>query len=253
VVRETRGPPRALVWSFGGGVQSVAIAVLVARGTLPRPEAVVMADTGYEATETWDYLERVVRGTLGIDVQVAPRSLAKVDLYSHCGKVLLPLFTEAGGKLPGFCSNEWKKSVVRRWLRLEGYGPRRPVKLWLGISVDEVMRAKPSGVDWIENSWPLFHSVTRRGECYALIRSEGLPQPPRSSCFICPNRGNGQWRRLKNHPSKDWENARRVEREIQEKEAGLFLHCQRVPLGEVDLNESQGSLFDGCEEGYCFS
>lgn len=39
------GGGRSLVWSYGGGVQSAAIAVLVLRGELPRPERVVMADT----------------------------------------------------------------------------------------------------------------------------------------------------------------------------------------------------------------
>ena len=51
---------RALTWSYGGGTQSVAIAVLVAQGRLPRPELLVIADTGREATETWEYHEKHV-------------------------------------------------------------------------------------------------------------------------------------------------------------------------------------------------
>ena len=39
---------KPIVWSFGGGVQSVAILVLVAEGKLPKPECVVMSDTGRE-------------------------------------------------------------------------------------------------------------------------------------------------------------------------------------------------------------
>lgn len=34
------------VWSFGGGVQSAAIAVMVVKGVLPRPDLIVIADTG---------------------------------------------------------------------------------------------------------------------------------------------------------------------------------------------------------------
>jgi hypothetical protein len=59
-----------LVWSFGGGVQSWALAVLVAQGRLPRPDYTVIANTKREATETWEYLcanaERVgVSGNAG--------------------------------------------------------------------------------------------------------------------------------------------------------------------------------------------
>ncbi len=43
---------RSLIWSYGGGVQSAAIAVLVLRGELPRPERAVMADTSREASAT---------------------------------------------------------------------------------------------------------------------------------------------------------------------------------------------------------
>ena len=39
---------RSLVWSYGGGVQSVAMAIMVANGMLKRPECIVMADTGRE-------------------------------------------------------------------------------------------------------------------------------------------------------------------------------------------------------------
>ena len=52
---------RALTWSYGGGTQSVAIAVLVARGRLPRPELIVMADTGHERQRTWEYTARHVQ------------------------------------------------------------------------------------------------------------------------------------------------------------------------------------------------
>lgn len=109
---------RALTWSFGGGTQSVAIAVLVARGELPAPEVAVIADTGREATETWDYLERHVRPLLepvGVPVEIAPHDLSTVDLYGKNGDLLVPAYTGGGdGKLPTFCSTEWKKRVVAR-------------------------------------------------------------------------------------------------------------------------------------------
>ena len=46
---------RADILSFGGGTQSTAVVELILQGKLTRPERIVMADTGREASETWDY------------------------------------------------------------------------------------------------------------------------------------------------------------------------------------------------------
>jgi hypothetical protein len=97
-----------LVWSYGGGTQSCAIAVLVAQGKLPKPDLAVIADTGREASETWEYLEAHIQPllkTVDLEVEVAPHSLATVGLYGKNGDLLIPAFTANGGKLPTFCSN----------------------------------------------------------------------------------------------------------------------------------------------------
>ena len=70
---------RPVVWSYGGGVQSAAIAVLVLRGELPRPACIVMADTSREASATWAYLDGVVQPALaevGLRVEIALHELA---------------------------------------------------------------------------------------------------------------------------------------------------------------------------------
>jgi len=73
------------VWSYGGGTQSCAIAVLVARGDLPTPDCVVIADTGREASETWAYLDEHIRPLLApLEVHVAPKTLA-TRLYEATG------------------------------------------------------------------------------------------------------------------------------------------------------------------------
>jgi hypothetical protein len=255
---------RALTWSYGGGTQSVAIAVLVKRGRLPKPECVVIADTGREASETWEYTDTYVRPmlrTVGVEIEVAPHSLAKVDMYGHNGDLLIPAFT-SGGMLQGFCSTEWKKSVVRRFLRSKGYGPKRPVRTWIGISKDEIGRAKPSDKLWQESHWPLLLDVTMsRRECVALVEDEGLPEPPKSSCWMCPYRQNAQWRRLRDEYPDDFARAIALDNEIRAKDTkgGVFVHLSRVPLAEADLSEpdtKQSSLFGEvghCDSGMCWS
>src|ERR1043165_6024182 len=124
------------VFSYGGGRQTVAMCILIARGILPRPDVIVAADTGREAPSTWEYLDRYVQPMLaehGMRVEIAPHSLSKVDLYAHNGDLLVPAFT-ATGKLPTFCSTEWKARVVRRWLREREVTRAR---VWIGFALDE--------------------------------------------------------------------------------------------------------------------
>ena len=49
----------AAVMNYGGGRQTTAMLVLVKRGILPKPDRIVIADTGREKTSTWDYRAEV--------------------------------------------------------------------------------------------------------------------------------------------------------------------------------------------------
>lgn len=250
---------KPIVWSYGGGTQSVAIAVMVANGELPRPERVVIADTGREAQETWNYTRDHVNPLLDhidLEVEVAPHSLSTVGLYAKNGDLLLPVFTNNGGKMPTLCSNEWKKRVVGRWCRQQGYGPKNPLRMWLGISVDEVHRAKPSGVAWMQYHWPLLMDVPRRrDECIALVQRAGLPEPPRSACWMCPHRNNAEWRHLRDNQPQDWDKAVALENSIQERDerdGGIYLHRQMVSLGDAIIDSDNIDMFDACDSGFCF-
>lgn len=189
---------RSLIWSYGGGVQSVAIAVLLAQGKLPQPERIVIADTSREAQSTWRYLHHHVAPLLAqhhLTVEIASHDLATVDLRRG-DKLLLPAYSlETGAPAPTWCSVEWKRRVVRRWLRQQGYSARRPVTIWLGISVDEYQRAKGSGVQWCEHAYPLLTLRLTRRDCRNLIAAAGLPQPAKSACWMCPFR-NAQERAM---------------------------------------------------------
>ena len=89
------------VLNYGGGRQTIAICVLIAKEVLPRPDRIVMADTGREKLSSFDYLEAHIQpllAPLGLSVEIAPRSLAYVDLYGKNGG--MPRFTYRIGKNP---------------------------------------------------------------------------------------------------------------------------------------------------------
>ena len=263
---------KPIIWSYGGGTQSIAIALLIAQGRLPKPSRIIFADTGREAAETFSYTEQYVApllATLGLTIETAPHTLATVDLYSKKSrKLLIPAFS-ATTKLPTYCSSEWKKYVVRRYLVANGFNARTDsLVLWMGISTDEVERLKPSDVDWIEHHWPLcgmpvsahYDVSFSRAQCYLLIEQAGWPAPPKSACWMCPNRTMKQWHEMKVLQPADFAQAVVLERSISAENmktygVPLYLTKTHTPLDQIDF--SAASLNDefesACDTGFCFT
>src|SRR5581483_1975193 len=129
----TAGTTDLVAWSCGGGIQSVAIGVLIAEGALPVPDLAGIMDTRREVGSTWRYLHGVLnpylRAKRGFQVEVIPHTFARVDLYDKDGLTLMPAYT-AEGRLSAFCSGEWKRDAMERWLRSKGV---KTCTQWLGF------------------------------------------------------------------------------------------------------------------------
>lgn len=250
-----------IVWSYGGGTQTAAIWALIEAGVLPLPDLTVIADTGLESSETWDYLDNEIRpraARMGIEIHIAPHSLATVDMYSKKGGLLIPAYTQ-DGKLPTFCSNEWKTRVVRRYIKTLGV---EKCDMWLGMSTDEIERLKPADVNWIQHVWPLvgmprsvgYGVQMNRAECLQYVRCHGMSDPPKSCCVICPHRRNPQWQRQQLLYPADHRKAIAIDKAIREADkmsghTGVWLHEDRKPLDEIDFSKAdeQDGLFSaGC-------
>lgn len=253
------------IWSCGGGTQSAAIAAMIIRGELPAPHISVIADTGREASETWRYMDQVLTPELakaGIELIRLPHHYSgkgynRVDLFS--GKdgdtIVMPMFTDKDGKpgkLPKYCSNEWKTRPVDRFIREQGLTEGR---VWIGFSIDEMerMRAHQKSAKW--NHWyPLYERKMTRGDCIALVESMGWPTPPRSACWMCPYRSDAEWAHLKRTDPSDFERAVSLERYLQIHDPNVYFHKSCKPLNEVDIQEDQEDLFaKPCASGMCFT
>jgi hypothetical protein len=108
------------VWSCGGGTQSGAIATLIKRGKLPRPDFAFMTDTGRERSSTWPFVDGFIRPALasvGLDLTIVNAGeFASLEIFS-ADTVLLPGYTTQSGtvgKLSPFCSGKWKRDVGER-------------------------------------------------------------------------------------------------------------------------------------------
>jgi hypothetical protein len=246
----------AQVWSYGGGTQTAAIAALVISGILPRPDLIVMADTGREKTATWDYLEQVIQPALeavNLKVDIAPSSLKTVDLWSKGGDLLPPMWTTQNGhgQMKGFCSGEWKRRVVLRYLRQLGV---KSCVNWLGISTDEAHRQRPTQEKWVQHWYPLIERGVSRDRCYTIVQRMGWPEPPKSSCWMCPHMRDAQWRQMRDQYPADFDKAVALERDIQSRDPHAWLTKHARPLETLTFGDDQPELFPvGCGEGVCWT
>ncbi|GAA5124585.1 hypothetical protein JIN84_12875 [Luteolibacter yonseiensis] len=262
--------------SLGAGVQSSCLALMAAHGEIgPVPDAAIFADTQAEPASVYKWL-----GWLTAQIQRCPHpfpvhvvtqgSLTYEVLKSkRCG---IPAFTkcEEGiiGKLPArSCTVDFKVTPITRALRkfadIKRGQKTVTVTQWIGISWDELQRAKESHEPWSQNRWPLLELRMRRHQCLEWMEAKGYPHPPRSSCIYCPFHNNGEWRRLRDEEPEEWQRAILFERDLQLVKGGTgnmsaipFLHRSGVPLSEVDLStdEERGQGYFDFQsecEGFC--
>jgi hypothetical protein len=252
------------ILSFGGGTQSAAIAALIIQGKLPKPDAIIIADTGYEKSTTWQYLETVIRPALksiGLEVHCVSQEWANAGLVSKNGKsVLMPMFTaqsDTVGKLTGYCSSEWKVRPMDRYLRKVLGIKKSEQKKWIGFSLDESRRAirMMATDDWEKGRirFPLIHDVPlRRHQAIREVEKMGWPPPPRSACYFCPNMSDDEWRDIS---PEELKLASKFEQQMQETDPFVFLHKSGKPILEVDFSkpDDQPELFErACSSGVCF-
>lgn len=229
---------KKIVWSSGGGIQSTAIAVLIYRGKLPKPDFAFMADAGYESKRTIDYIHRIVQPKLkevGVNFEIVSASqYVDVNLFDINGFCNIPAFRKnvdgSVSRLDTRCNGVWKQIVMRKWLREHGVVS---CINWVGISTDESHRAgKSTGLKWITNSYPLIDLGLSRKDCVQLIKQAGWEMPIRTSCIMCPLRTKYEWLRLKMDCPEDFERAKQIEQEIWKIDRNVYLNYECRPLAE---------------------
>ena len=263
VVKTSTVVYRAL--SLGAGVQSSVLALLLSRSDprlvengYPKPDVAVFADTGWEPDYVYrhlDWLEQqldypLIRVSSG-DLKT---NLKKARTVSGHSFVDVPLFTvnEDGkkGMLRRQCTSHYKvRPIYRRIRALAGGQRRRPfpkgthAEMWLGISLDEVGRIKPSRERWVEHRWPLVDIRITRQDCIEWFEAEYPGRfLPRSACVICPYRSDEHWLELKRSEPESYDEAVRFDRWLRHSTKNPvrkllngrpYLHAARRPLASV--------------------
>ncbi|MCX5121983.1 hypothetical protein OG992_32990 [Micromonospora sp. NBC_00362] len=239
--------------------------------------AAIFADTGWEPAAVYRHLDRLtgIAEQAGIEVvRVSAGDIRADALDPRHRFASMPLFTLGPNGERGMarrqCTSEYKikpiKVEVRRRL---GYPhPRRVprgvrAEVAIGISLDEIGRARDSDVAYMHNVHPLLDVGWRRTDCLRLLAGHGLADTPKSSCVGCPFHDDGFWFALREHSPQEWADAVAFDRSIRNGSARanadghplrgqFFLHRQRVPLDKVQLRPRfQPTEAPGCGPWSC--
>lgn len=245
-------PEPLRILSLGAGVQSSTVLLMSLAGELPRLDAAIFADTGWEPHAVYEHLDRLetVAKASGLPIHRVGKGDIRADTLTHRdGFVDVPAFTPDGGMGKRQCTRRYKIRPVRRQVRaLHLAAKGRPVEQWVGISLDEHWRMKPSGVQYITNRWPLIERRMTRWHCQRWLQAHGWTAP-RSACIGCPLHSDADWRAL---PAGEFADAVAWEKALPGEQ---YLHPSAVPLDQVDLSteedHGQLNLFANECEGMC--
>jgi len=263
-----------VVISLGAGVQSSTMALMAAKGELPKPDCAIFADTGNEPKAVYTYLDFLKK--------ILPYPIYKVSKGNIIDDMIgsidngtrfptAPFFTQAEitgkkGMLRRQCTADYKIIPIKKKIRElcnVGYKKHFPkdqyVEQWIGISTDEIGRMKPSRDKYILNRHPLIEANMSRQDCINYLNKNKIPLPEKSACIICPFHNDAYWHFMKTERPIEFNEAvdfdkkvRTGSRKIRDK---LYLHRSCKPLDEIEFdkkeNDKQLDMFNNECEGMC--
>lgn len=200
--------------SCGFGLQSTVIGEMSAQGELPKC-TIIHADTGWEREETKNtrdfYAERWRK--MGLDVHILGGQ--DIRIQGALGHIHMPFWTDSGAPLRRQCTRHFKITPVKRRVReCLGFDASKPPHpkpgaaiIWLGITVDEWTRAKPSRIKFMTNRYPLLVARMHRQDCAKWLETRNLPVPVKSSCVGCPYRRASEWIDIRDNAPEEWQQA----------------------------------------------
>jgi hypothetical protein len=165
------------------------------------------------------------------------------DIYDfYYGQRMLPFIKFRS------CTDKWKITPMKKRRKEPGFE-------LLGIDAGESHRAKIRNEGKLESRYPLIEYGIDRQGCVDLIKSAGIPVPPKSGCFFCPMQRKSGWVQLRRENPDLFCRARKLEDHNAEyrRENGYepyYLAGNGKPL-DVVIQENQEELFEEYEYPSC--
>jgi hypothetical protein len=224
------GPYEGHPLSYGAGVNSTALAVLLVREGWHGP--IVFSDTGADWPETMAYLDtfRTWLAPYGLELTVLGGDWRsgkdRLTLIEYCEHYRLTPYPKVR-----WCTYRWKTLPLEKWCVANGFTLE---DMLLGISADEAHRQP-------ERIRPLVERGIDRRQCTQIILEAGLPVPRKSGCWLCPFQKLSQWRELYiRHPDL-FERAARLEEASTARTGGGVITHTRIS-GDASLRQLEAGF-----------
>jgi hypothetical protein len=244
--------------SYGGGVQSTAMLVLAAQGEIDFP-IFLFANTGddSENPKSLVYVREVAMpyaAVHGIELheikwerrdgrdETLWQKLTREDSRSTGIPVRLG---GSGAPANRSCTSRFKIEVIAKWQRQHGATKETPAVAGLGISLDEIHRARTdSRIATQTLEYPLIDLRMTRQDCVNTIERAGLPVPGKSSCFFCPFHTRAFWARQQREEPELFAKSVLLERTLSERSVRLghgpvFMTDALIPLDMAIVDAGQ--------------
>lgn len=234
------------ILSFGGGIQTTALALLIKQGKV-EVDMAVFADTGCEKPETYWYMDAYMKPLfkdIGIPFHIVSTDKEEKTLYDYCWRIRdIPSPTRR------WCSDRYKIRPIQKKC-----GSVKNTSYVIGFSYDETNRVdkrRPNKV------YPLIELGMTADDCRYFIESNGYPLPLKSSCYFCPFQHPVEWNWLKLRQPELFEKALALEARFHEHRPHLkndFGLLRGTPLWRLK-DGIQPEMFqlegESCWSGYC--
>ena len=259
------------ILSLGAGVQSSTMALMSAKGELPKVDCAIFADTGYEPVGVINYLH-YLKSILPYPVYLVSKGNIKNDMLkakNTSNFVVAPFFNQHSitgkkGMIRRQCTNDYKIQPIKKKIRELcniGFGKHFPkdkyVEQWIGISKDEIQRMKPARDPYILNIHPLIEANMSRQDCLNWMKKNNFKMPTKSACICCPFRDDKSWLEMKKNNPVEFADAVEFDKNIRtiSKDSDMknYTHKSCKPLDEVDFDkkDNQLDMFNNECEGMC--
>lgn len=167
--------------SYGGGVNSTALAVLLIEDRVPGIDGwqCVFADTGDEKAATYAYIAKQFRPYLARHKRILHVCSDKESVLERWERLSI-----VGSRILRSCTSHAKIRPITKYICDRD---KFPMQL-IGIDADEPGRAKPSKEEFkdIPKRYPLIEMGIGREACAQIVLGAGLCLPPKSACWHCP-------------------------------------------------------------------
>lgn len=241
------------VISLGAGKQSSYMLLNALEGKYKyKPYFAIFSDTGCEPQYVYDYLNWIktfVKNKYNFDIIIVSRGNLMKDVIDYIDGTnnrasALPYFNDMnGGPIGRQCTGDYKVQPLRKYL--QSIRDKSKIRLWIGISLNEIQRIKDAPVKYIEHYYPLIESRISIDVIVNWFKENNLVEPGKSACLICPFHSHMYWQRFKSQFPSEFKIACDFDdkiRQLPNMRGKTYLSRQLKPLREIDFTQ-QPSLF----------